>query len=167
VAQCAVHSTCAATGAPVAVGSIAETIPEIVFGGDAVAGAFKRTLRSARPAAGGDRRDQGDDAITPQSAETLAGLGQAYAAAERLDDLREVLRELEQLSRSRYLSAYSMAKILTVTDRDQAFAWLAKAYEESSADLIELAGELAFAGLRSDPRFRDLVRRIGLTASTR
>jgi TolB-like protein/Flp pilus assembly protein TadD len=103
-------------------------------------------------------------ALSDRSAETLTGLGQAYAAAERHDDLREVLRELEQQSRSRYVSAYSMAKILTVTDRDQAFAWLAKAYEESSADLIEIAVEPAFAGLRSDPRFRDLVRRIGLTA---
>jgi hypothetical protein len=45
------------------------------------------------------------------------------------------------------------------------FGWLAKAYEEGSADLIEIAVEPAFAGLRSDPRFRDLVRRIGLTAS--
>jgi TolB-like protein/Flp pilus assembly protein TadD len=104
-------------------------------------------------------------ALSDRSAETLAGLGQAYAAAERHDELREVLRELEQQSRSRYVSAYSMAKILTVTDRDQAFAWLAKAYEESSADLIEIAVEPAFAGLRSDPRFRDLVRRVGLTAS--
>jgi TolB-like protein/Flp pilus assembly protein TadD len=104
-------------------------------------------------------------ALSDRSAETLAGLGQAYAAAERHDDLREVLRELEQQSRSRYVSAYSMAKILTVTDRDQAFEWLDKAYEESSADLIEIAVEPAFSGLRSDPRFRDLVRRIDLTAN--
>lgn len=101
-------------------------------------------------------------ALSDRSAETLAGLGQAYAAAERHDDLREVLGELEQQSRSRYVSAYSMAKILTVTDRDQAFAWLAKAYEERSAELIEIAVEPAFARLRSDPRFSDLVQRIGL-----
>jgi TolB-like protein/Flp pilus assembly protein TadD len=103
--------------------------------------------------------------LADRSAETLSGLGQAYAAAERHDDLREVLRELEQHSRSRYVSAYSMAKILAITDRDQTFAWLAKAYEERSADLIEIAVEPAFAGLRSDPRFRDLVRRVGLPDS--
>ena len=58
-----------------------------------------------------------------------------------------------------------MAKILMVTDRDQAFVWLATADEESSADLIEIAVEPAFAELRSDPRFRYLVRRIGLSES--
>jgi tetratricopeptide (TPR) repeat protein len=79
--------------------------------------------------------------LSDRSAETLAGLGQAYAAAERSDDLQEVLTELEKQSRSRYVSAYSMAKILTVTDCDQAFAWLAQAYEEGSADLIEIAVE--------------------------
>jgi tetratricopeptide (TPR) repeat protein len=101
-------------------------------------------------------------ALSDRSAETLAGLAQAYAAAGRQDDLREALRELEQQSRSRYVSAYSMAKILTATDPDQAFGWLAKSYEEGSADLIELAVEPAFAGIRFDSRFRDLVRRIGL-----
>jgi TolB-like protein/Flp pilus assembly protein TadD len=103
--------------------------------------------------------------LSDRSAETLAGLGQAYAAAERNDDLQEVLTELEQQLRSRYVSAYYMAKIFAATDRVQALAWLAKAYEESSADLIEIAVEPVFAGLRSDPSFRDLVRRIGLIAS--
>jgi hypothetical protein len=55
-----------------------------------------------------------------------------------------------------------MAKILIATDPDQAFEWLAKSYAGGSADLIELAVEPAFAGIRSDPRFRDPVRRIGL-----
>ena len=105
-------------------------------------------------------------ALSDRSAETLAGLAQAYAAAERHEDLREVLGELDQQSRSRYVSAYSMAKILTGIDHDQAFAWLAKAYEESSADLIEIAVEPVFTRLRSDPRFHNLVRRIGLTGST-
>jgi TolB-like protein/Flp pilus assembly protein TadD len=103
--------------------------------------------------------------MSDRSAETLAGLGQAYAAAEQNDDLQEVLAELEQQSRSRYVSAYSMAKIFVVTDRDQALAWLAKAYEESSADIIEIAVEPAFAEVRSDLRFRHLVERIGLIKS--
>lgn len=101
-------------------------------------------------------------ALSERSAETLAGLPQAYAAAERQDDPREALRELEQQSRGRYVSANSMAKIPTVTDSDHAFEWRTKSCDEGSADLIELAVEPAFARIRSDSRFRDLLRRIDL-----
>jgi TolB-like protein/tetratricopeptide (TPR) repeat protein len=104
-------------------------------------------------------------ALAERSAEMLAGLGQAYAADGRGDDLREVLGELEHQSRSRYVSAYGMARIFAPNDREQAIAWLDRAYEEGSADLIEVAVEPAFDGVRSDSRFVALVRRVGLPAS--
>jgi DNA-binding winged helix-turn-helix (wHTH) protein/TolB-like protein/Flp pilus assembly protein TadD len=47
-------------------------------------------------------------------------------------------------------------------DKDQAFQWLEKAYAEHSDGLVRLKEELAFDNLRSDPRFTDLLRRIGL-----
>jgi TolB-like protein/Flp pilus assembly protein TadD len=100
--------------------------------------------------------------ISDRSVETLAGLGQAYAAAGRGDDLHEVLTELEQLSATRYVSAYGMAKVHALADRDAAFAWLDKAYGECSADLIEIAVEPVFDILRSDPRFTDLLRRVAI-----
>ena len=41
------------------------------------------------------------------------------------------------------------------------FEWLERAYQERNPDLIELRSEPVFDGLRSDPRFADLLRRVG------
>ena len=47
-------------------------------------------------------------------------------------------------------------------EKDQAFAWLEKAYAQHSDGLVRLKEELGFDNIRSDPRFADLLRRIGL-----
>ena len=49
-----------------------------------------------------------------------------------------------------------------LNEKDQAFAWLEKAYEERSNRLAYLAFEPGWDRLRSDPRFENLLRRIGL-----
>ena len=50
-------------------------------------------------------------------------------------------------------------------DKEHAFAWLEKAYEERSDVMTVLTEDRAFDPLRSDPRFRDLLRRMGLPRS--
>jgi hypothetical protein len=50
---------------------------------------------------------------------------------------------------------------ISLGDREQAFTWLEKAYQEHSSMLIWLKVEPRFDSLRDDPRYRDLVRRIG------
>ena len=47
-------------------------------------------------------------------------------------------------------------------DKDQAFAWLEKAYEDRNGWLSEIHADPTFDGLRSDPRFTDLIRRMRL-----
>jgi len=47
-------------------------------------------------------------------------------------------------------------------EKDQAFAWLEKAYVQHSDGLVRLKEELGFDNLRSDPSYADLLRRIGL-----
>jgi len=47
-------------------------------------------------------------------------------------------------------------------DNDEAFSWLDKAYEERSPRLLDLKLDPDFDSLRRDPRYSDLVRRIGL-----
>jgi hypothetical protein len=47
-------------------------------------------------------------------------------------------------------------------DKDEAFRWLEKAYEEREGNLVYLNVEPRFDAIRSDPRFRDLARRVGL-----
>jgi hypothetical protein len=67
------------------------------------------------------------------------------------------------LSNRRYVSPYSIALIYTgLGEKEQAFAWLEKAYEDRSSLMIYLKVEPMLDSLRSDPRFTDLLHRIGL-----
>ena len=61
--------------------------------------------------------------------------------------------------------AYYIARnFARLGDKENAFVWLERAYEMQSGMLIWLNIELNFDGLRSDPRFVDLVRRVGLAS---
>ncbi len=77
---------------------------------------------------------------------------------------QNVLRELKQQSRQGFFPPYEIALIYAgLGEKDQAFEWLQKAYEERYPWLgEELKAQPRLDTLRSDPRFRDLVRRIGL-----
>ena len=61
-----------------------------------------------------------------------------------------------------YVSPFDIALIYTALgDKDTAFAWLAKAVAERSTWLVDRKWEPRFDPLRNDPRFQDLLRRIG------
>jgi len=93
----------------------------------------------------------------------LAGLGYAYARAGRADEARQVLAELDVLSKRRYVSAlYRTAIYTALGEKDQAFAWLERAVEERSTYVVQVNVEPVFDPLRSDPRFRQLLRRMNL-----
>jgi hypothetical protein len=75
----------------------------------------------------------------------------------------QALDELKALSNRRYVSPYSIALIYAgLGEKDQAFAWLEKAYEDRSSLMVYLKVEPMLDSLRSDTRFAELVRRIGL-----
>jgi len=48
-------------------------------------------------------------------------------------------------------------------DKDQAFHWLERAYSEHDDEMVTLKIDTVWDPLRSDPRFKDLLRRVGLT----
>jgi hypothetical protein len=79
----------------------------------------------------------------------------------RKDEARKVLNELKQLARKRYVSAYDFIYV-GLDEKDLAFTWLEKAYEERSWALSNIKAEPRMDSLRSDPRFQDLLRRFGL-----
>jgi TolB-like protein/Tfp pilus assembly protein PilF len=102
-------------------------------------------------------------ALSRGRAMSLALLGCAHA---RLGERSQALRMLEQLeatSKERYTPAFSFAVVYAgLGEKDQAFAWLEKAYGERTSRLGYLKVEPLWDPLRPDPRFADLVRRMGL-----
>ena len=74
-----------------------------------------------------------------------------------------ILDELFALSQKRYVSPASIATIYAgLGDRDRAFEWLDEAYRERSAYMVRLKTDPRLDRIRTDPRFRDLIRRGGL-----
>jgi TolB-like protein/Flp pilus assembly protein TadD len=94
---------------------------------------------------------------------TLGVLVRAYAHAGRHADALRLLNELNRRQQKRYVpSAAFVNAYLGVGDNEQAFVWLEKAYNEQSNILGLLKVHPYFDPLRGDPRFADLVRRVGL-----
>jgi tetratricopeptide (TPR) repeat protein len=90
-------------------------------------------------------------------------LGYALGVAGRRAEALAMLEGLRQLPSTRYVPPYSVALVHAgLGDRDQALAWLEKAYGERSDYMLYLNREPMLDGLRSDPRFAALVRRLGL-----
>jgi len=92
-------------------------------------------------------------------------LGHTYAVSGKRDKAQKVLRELKELSKRRYVSPYSIATIyIGLGEKDRAFEWLQKAYEDRSVWLIHLHLKVdpRLDSLRSDPRFTVLLKKMGL-----
>ena len=87
----------------------------------------------------------------------------AYAHAGRRADALRLLAELKRRRESGYVPAGAFVNAyLGLGDNEEAFAWLEQAYREHSNILMFLKTYPYFDPVRSDPRFQDLVRRVGL-----
>jgi len=95
----------------------------------------------------------------------LGFLGMHYGLAGRKAEANKILNELLELNRRRYVTPPALANVyIGLGDKDQAFFWLEKAYQERSNYMVYLKVFPADDPLRSDPRFDDLLRRIGLAS---
>lgn len=95
--------------------------------------------------------------------EALALLGHTYATAGKRADARRVLDELEELSKQRYVESACVAIVYAgMGDKNRAFRWLGKAFDERNELLVSLAVDPIFENLRLDSRFMNLLLRIGL-----
>jgi tetratricopeptide (TPR) repeat protein len=93
----------------------------------------------------------------------IGALGHAYALAGERDKALKALAELRARSKQSYISPYWSAIIYVgLGDKEQAFAWLEKAFQDRSSLLIWLKVEPLFDPLREEPRFQDLRRRVGV-----
>ncbi len=92
----------------------------------------------------------------------MPSLGYVYAQSGKTDEARRLLAELRDLATHRYVSSYSFALVyLGLGDNDHAIQWLERNYEERDGHLVYLKVEPRLDPLREDPRFGDLMRRVG------
>lgn len=92
-------------------------------------------------------------------------LGAAYAQSGDLQQAEAILKQVQ--ASKQYVSPGELAILLaSMGNRDQAFALLEKAYQAHDLQMQYLGSDPAYDPLRSDARFQDLLRRIGLTAYT-
>ncbi|MGZ8831613.1 MAG: winged helix-turn-helix domain-containing protein [Thermoanaerobaculia bacterium] len=99
----------------------------------------------------------------PNAAEIRSLIGYTYAVSGRAAEARKVLEDLHGLSKQRYVSPYHFATIhVALGERDEAFQWLDKAYDERETRLTVLRFAPEYAALRSDPRFTKLLQRMNL-----
>ncbi len=86
-----------------------------------------------------------------------------YGVTGRKDEAREILRRLLLTAQTAPIAAHHFALIyIGLGEKDKAFAWLEKAFEQHSPMMAWLEVDPRFDSLREEPRFRDLVRRVGL-----
>jgi predicted Zn-dependent protease len=90
-------------------------------------------------------------------------LVRAYAGAGKRKDALRVLEELKRQRQSEYVPTAALVQAyMGIGDKEQALAWLEQSYEEQSNLLLWLKTESTFDPLRGDPRFIELVHRVGL-----
>jgi len=96
----------------------------------------------------------------------LAALAYGHALAREPAEARKILQDLKERSQQTYVQPLDLATIqIGLGDRDEAFAWLSKAFDDRSAGLVYLKVDPVFNNISSDPRFANLVSRIGLPSA--
>ena len=102
--------------------------------------------------------------LDKDNAENWSNLGHAYALSGKRAEAQKIIDQLKELSVHSYVAPYNFAVIYAgLGDNDQAFAWLDRAYADRSGFLaFYLKTGAHMDSLRSDPRFADLMRRVGL-----
>jgi eukaryotic-like serine/threonine-protein kinase len=110
-----------------------------------------------------DQISDQDKAVAPETQLIADTLGWIYAVSGRRADALKIALEFRQLSTHAYVESYSLGTIYAgLGEKDEAFRLLEKAYDQHSPDIVFLAVDPFWYGMRSDPRYADLLRRIGL-----
>ncbi len=92
---------------------------------------------------------------------SLAMLGQAYARKGQVEEARKVLARLTEEAKSRYVSPYALAVVLTALgDKAHAIDELERGYDEAGFYISLIKVDPLFDDLRGDPRFEALVQKV-------
>jgi TolB-like protein/Flp pilus assembly protein TadD len=110
-----------------------------------------------------DQISDQDKAVAPETQLIADTLGWIYAVSGRRADALKIALEFRQLSTHAYVDSYSLGTIYAgLGEKDEAFRLLETAYNQHSPEIVFLAVDPFWYGMRSDPRYADLLRRIGL-----
>lgn len=102
--------------------------------------------------------------LSGRSSLMLSELGRVYALSGQSEKARKLLSELKTRSSERYVSPYDIATMHAgLGEQNLAFEWLDRAYEERSGRLFFLKVDPYWDNLRTDARFKTLLRSVGLT----
>jgi len=92
-----------------------------------------------------------------------AQAGYAYAMSGRTDEAERLVKGLAEHSKHTYISPCFIAQIYIALGKpDEAFQWLERAYQDKDFRMVFMKVSARLDGLRSDPRFTELLQRIGL-----
>lgn len=138
-----------------------ETEPAFAHAYDDLGRAYEQKLMYAQAIAAFENAAE----CSKRAPRYLASLAHALGRVGRKREALALLQELRRLAKKRYVSPYAFALVfLGLGDRDQALAWLNKAYQLRDSVLPFLKVNPRLASLHSDPRFQKILRRLGLAA---
>ena len=103
--------------------------------------------------------------LDPEQPFYLGYLGHTYAALGKRTEAQELIDEMKRRAQRIYVDPFSVAIVYAGLDeKDEAFTWLERAYDAHSESLLLYKNAPLLDGLRSDPRFTNLFRRMGLAS---
>ena len=100
--------------------------------------------------------------VSPNEMLPRAALARAYGVSGNREEADKAIQKLRDLATRRFVSEYEFAVANSGWNREESLAWLEKGYQGRVGMLVYLKVDAVFDGLRSDPRFQDLIRRIGI-----
>ncbi|MGB2888406.1 MAG: protein kinase [Candidatus Acidiferrales bacterium] len=110
-----------------------------------------------------DKIAEQDKSVAAENQFVAGVLGWLYAVSGRRADALRIAKEFRDLSSHSYVDFYQFAWVYAgLGNKDEAFRLLERGYNEHTAAMVYLGCDVAWYGMRSDPRYADLLRRIGL-----
>jgi TolB-like protein/Tfp pilus assembly protein PilF len=104
-----------------------------------------------------------DKTVATENQFVASGLGWVYAVSGRRADALKIAQQFRDLSSHSYVDFYQVALVYAgLGDKDEAFRLLEKGYAQHSATMPWLGIDIFWYGMRSDSRYADLLRRMGL-----
>ena len=104
-----------------------------------------------------------DKTVAAENQFVAGVLGWVYAVSGRRAAALRIAEGFKDLSSHSYVDFYQFAVVYAGSgDKDEAFRLLERGYKEHTAGMVYLASDVAWYGMRFDPRYADLLRRMGL-----